>query len=78
MSDGDMRKLVMMANQIATAFEGQRGDAVRDAAAHMQAFWSRPMREKISRHLALGGEGLTPTARLAAARLAPVAAARED
>ena len=70
MSEDETRKLVMMANQIARAFEGQRGDAARDTAAHLQAFWSRPMRETILRHLAQGGEGLTPTARMAAARLA--------
>ena len=77
MSQAQTRKLVMMANQIATAFEGQRGDAVRDAAAHMDAFWSPSMRRKILDHLAVGGEGLTSTARLAAARLAAPAASQE-
>ena len=68
-------KLVRMANQIATAFDGQRGDAVGDTAAHLKAFWSRPMLEEILRHLAAGGEGLTPTARAAVAALAPAPAA---
>ncbi|MEW6598388.1 MAG: formate dehydrogenase subunit delta [Pseudomonadota bacterium] len=71
MSAHQRRNLVMMANQIAIAFDGQRGDAVGQTVAHIKAFWPRPMREDILRHLSAGGEGLTPTARAAVARLAP-------
>lgn len=70
MSAEPAAKLVMMANQIAAAFDGRRGDAVQDTVGHIRAFWARPMREEILRHLAAGGEGLTPTARAAVAEIA--------
>jgi formate dehydrogenase subunit delta len=76
MSDGELATLIRMANQIATAFEGQRGDAAADAAAHIRAFWAAPMRKEIVRCLMRGGEGLTPVARAAVAQLA--ASARPD
>lgn len=63
-------KLVTMANQIATAFDGQRGDAVTETQAHIAAFWPPPMRGEIIRYLADGGEGLSATARAAIGRLA--------
>jgi formate dehydrogenase subunit delta len=63
-------KLVMMANQIATAFEGQGGDAVRETAAHIRAFWSPPMRQALTHDLALVEASLTPTARAALQALA--------
>ena len=65
MSAGELARLIRMANQIATAFEGQGGQAARDTAGHIRAFWARPMREDIVRHLQAGGEGLNPTARAA-------------
>ena len=74
MSAEQLSKLVMMANQIATAFEGQGGDAASDAAAHLKAFWSPQMRGVILRHAASGGDGLNATAKLAAARLATLQA----
>ena len=66
-------KLVSMVNQIATAFQGQRVDAAYETARHIRLFWPRPMREQIVRHLGLGGEGLTPTARQAIAEVAQMA-----
>ena len=69
MSAAVTAKLVRMANQVATAFDGQRGDAAGETAAHLKAFWSRPMREAILSHLAVGGEGLNPTVRAAVAAL---------
>ena len=74
MSAEQLSKLVMMANQIATAFDGQGGDAVSDTAAHMKAFWAPQMRGVILRHAASGGAGLNATAKLAAARLAALQA----
>ena len=70
MSADSAAKLVMMTNQIATAFDGQRGEAVAETASHIRAFWPRPMRDRIVRHLAAGGEGLTPTARAAVEQIA--------
>ncbi len=70
MSAEPERKLVMMANQIATAFDGQSGDPVAETAGHIRAFWPIPMRDKIVRHLAAGGDGLSPTARAAIAQIA--------
>ena len=57
MSAGELARLIRMANQIATAFEGQGGQAARDTAGHIRAFWARPMREDIVRHLQAGGDG---------------------
>ena len=70
MSAETVAKLVMMANQIATAFDGQRGEAVAETAGHIRAFWPRRMRDGIVRHLAAGGEGLTPPARAAVTQIA--------
>lgn len=63
-------KLVTMANQIAKAFDGQRGDAVSQTAEHLHAFWTPPMVVAIVNHLRAGGEGLSPTASAAVATLA--------
>ena len=70
MTTDAVAKLVAMANQIATAFEGQHGDAVADTADHIRMFWPRLMRDSIVRHLASGGEGLSPTARAAVGEMA--------
>lgn len=71
MSDDQRRKLVMMANQIARAFESQADDPAAAAAAHIRAFWARPMRERIVEHLQGGGDGLSAEAKAAVARLVP-------
>ena len=75
MSPEHRRKLVRMANQIAQAFEGQGGQASRDAAAHLRAFWTPAMRAEIIRRLEAGGEELTPAARAAVAQLDELQAA---
>ena len=70
MSADYAQRLVTMANQIATAFDGQRGDAAHETANHIKLFWSPPMLRQIRLHLEHGGEGLTPTARQALAEVA--------
>lgn len=65
-----MPKLVAMANQIAAFFATQRhADPAAEVAAHLRAYWDPRMREAIRAHLAAGGEGLSPLAREAVARL---------
>ena len=71
MSAALVAKVVAKANQIATALEGQGGDAAAAAAEHMRLFWPPLMREAILKHAAAGGEGLTPGARKAVALMAP-------
>jgi formate dehydrogenase subunit delta len=62
--------LVRMANQIADFFKAQPGeDAVVGTADHIRRFWDPRMRVKMAEHLAHGGEGLTPIAKEAAARV---------
>jgi len=64
-------KLVTMANQIATFFASQpHADAVTGVETHIRKFWDPRMRSKILALLAAGGDGLTPLAREAIARLA--------
>ena len=70
MSAAQIAKLVMMANQIASAFDTQGGDPAAQTAAHIRSFWSPPMRRLIISHLAEGGDELTPTARAGLAKLA--------
>jgi formate dehydrogenase subunit delta len=74
MSANSTPKLVSMANQIATAFEGQRLNAAYETSRHIRLFWSRPMREQIVRHFNAGGEGLSDTARQAIDEVAQMAA----
>jgi formate dehydrogenase subunit delta len=67
--------LVRMANQIAAYYKPYpRDEAVDGIAAHIRSFWDPRMRERLARHIAAGGQGLTPLA-LAGARslLAPQA-----
>lgn len=69
-SDPGAEKLCRMANQIATFFDSQRGEAAEKVAAHIAAYWSPAMRADLLAHLSAGGTGLRPTARAAAERLA--------
>jgi formate dehydrogenase subunit delta len=63
-------KLVMMANQIARNFAVEGDLAAAEATAdHIKRFWDPTMRARLSEHLALGGEGLSPVARAALGRL---------
>lgn len=65
------RKLVTMANQIATFFATQpHTDAVAGIETHIRKFWDPRMRSKILGLVAAGGDGLTPLAREAIDRLA--------
>ena len=58
------KKLVYMANQIATFFRTQPEAAAAQAVAdHIKSFWSPVMRREIYAHLRAGGEGLDPLAR---------------
>jgi formate dehydrogenase subunit delta len=68
----DAPKLTMMANQIARFFEA-RGEAAALAGTedHLRKFWDPRMRAQIVAHLKSGGEGLSPGARAAVARLDP-------
>lgn len=60
--------LVRMVNQIADFFRSYPQDeAVAGVAGHIRGFWDPRMRAELSRHLAAGGEGLSPVA-LAGAR----------
>jgi len=66
-------KLVMMANQIAKAFEPQgEARAVPQIAKHIQDFWDPRMRRGILEHLSSGGAGLDPLALAALRKLHPV------
>ncbi len=66
----DARRLVRQANQIARFFEAQgEAAAVAGVEDHLRRFWDPRMRDQMAAHLAAGGEGLSPIARAAAARL---------
>lgn len=62
-------KMVHMANQIATFFDSQPGDAAEKIAEHLQDFWSPPMREQLQGYIAAGGGGLNPSVEEAARKL---------
>lgn len=68
-------KLVRMANQIATFFDSQPGDAAVDRTAqHLRDFWDPAMRGALADALARGeADGLSPTARRAAESLTEAA-----
>jgi formate dehydrogenase subunit delta len=56
-------KLVMMANQIARAFQVHgEAAAVPQIAQHIAKFWDPRMRATIKAHAASGGEGLVALA----------------
>ena len=60
MNDQD---LVRMANQIADYYRPYPEDeAVAGIAVHIRSFWDPRMRDGLSRHVAAGGEGLSPLA----------------
>ncbi|MFM9850780.1 MAG: formate dehydrogenase subunit delta [Hyphomicrobiaceae bacterium] len=65
-------KLVMMANQIAKAFQAQgEARAVPQITTHIELFWDPRMRKAIAAHVAQGGDGLDPLAKEAIRRLKP-------
>ncbi|NMG39427.1 formate dehydrogenase [Chelativorans sp. ZYF759] len=54
-------KLIYMANQIATFFEAQPGDAASEGIAkHINEFWEPRMRRQFFDIVDAGGEGLKP------------------
>jgi formate dehydrogenase subunit delta len=61
--------MVMMANQIATFFDTQPGDAADKIADHLRDFWEPRMRAQLLTYLHTGGAGLKPSVLVAAGRL---------
>lgn len=62
-------KMVMMANQIASFFNTQPGDAPDRIADHLRDFWEPRMRNQLHDYIAAGGEGLNPLVEEAAKRI---------
>jgi formate dehydrogenase subunit delta len=61
-------KLVVMANQIARFFAAQgEARALPQIADHIRQFWDPRMRRAIAAHIAEGGAGLDPLAKMALA-----------
>ena len=70
----DVEHLVTMANDIAAFFDAESGEKAPDSVRfHISRFWELRMRRAIVEHLQKGGAGLSPTARAAVEKLAPVA-----
>ena len=71
----NVEHLVSMANDIAAFFDSEpdKAIAVEGVRFHISRYWELRMRHAIIEHLQKGGEGLTPTARSAIEKLAPVA-----
>ncbi|SNT71878.1 formate dehydrogenase subunit delta [Paracoccus seriniphilus] len=62
-------KMVHMANQIATFFDSQPGEAAEKIADHIRDFWEPRMREQLLGYIREGGDGLKPAVQEAAKRL---------
>lgn len=62
-------KLVMMANQIATFFDSQPGEAADKIAGHLRDYWEPRMRAQLLTYIETGGTGLRPSVTEAARRL---------
>lgn len=61
------KKLIHMANQIATFFKSQPGDdQVERIAIHLRDFWEPSMRRRLREHVEAGGSGLDALAKRAA------------
>jgi formate dehydrogenase subunit delta len=72
----DIEHLVAMANDIAAFFDAEGSDqaaAAEGVRFHISRYWEPRMRRAIIAHLQNGASGLTPTARAAVEKLAPVA-----
>ncbi len=71
----DVEHLVAMANDIAAFFDSEpdKALAVEGVRFHISRFWEARMRRAIIEYVQKGGDGLTPTARSAIEKLAPVA-----
>ena len=61
MSDSELQRLVLMANQITANFRftDNTEDRILD---HLTRFWAPSMRHLIAQHVQQGGEGLEPEA----------------
>lgn len=59
-------KMVTMANQIATFFDSQPGDAAEKIALHLSDYWEPRMRRQLLDYIAAGGDGLNPSVQAAA------------
>ena len=71
MSENTMDHLVKMANQIAAGVPVAGSEAKVEAmASHISKFWTPLMIKQIGEFTAVGGEGLTPVAAEAVAKLA--------
>jgi len=64
-----------MANDIANFFDAEpdKSVAAEGVRFHIARFWEPRMRRAIIEHVKQGGAGLSPTARSAIEKLAPVA-----
>ncbi|MDB6179860.1 formate dehydrogenase subunit delta [Paracoccus fistulariae] len=62
-------KMIRMANQIATFFRSQPGDAPEKIADHLRDFWEPRMRAQLQAYIAQGGQGLDELVTKAAQRL---------
>ena len=64
-----------MANDIAAFFDSEpdKAVAVEGVRFHIVRYWEQRMRRAIVEHVQKGGAGLSPTARSAVEKLAPVA-----
>ncbi len=62
-------KLIRMANQIATFFDSQSGDAAAEIADHLTKFWEPRMKNQLYAWADAGGDGLKPTVLAAVARM---------
>ncbi len=70
MSENSIDHLVKMANQIAAGVPVAGTEAKVDGtASHINKFWTPLMKQQISDFVSRGGEGLTPVAAEAVARL---------
>ena len=61
MTASPAEKLVAMANQIATFFDTQPGDAAKGIASHINEFWEPRMREGLLTHAAATTADLSPS-----------------
>jgi formate dehydrogenase subunit delta len=68
----DRGRLVAMANDIAAFFDSEPDKAVAAEGVrfHITRFWDPRMRREIVAHVHSGGEGLSPTAKVAVGLLA--------
>lgn len=72
-SDGTLKTLIRMANQIADFFQPYTEEqAVAGVQDHIQKFWTPQMRRDLEAHLDHGGEGVRPSVIKAFHRLARV------